>query len=88
MRESCIRRKKMIPSPSEIIDRLGGPTVVAKLAGVTPPSVCEWRTKTAIPKASLHRLAIPMEEKLGISRHITAPDVFGEAPAPSKRRAV
>lgn len=35
---------------SEIIDRLGGTTQVARLCRVQPPSVSEWRTK-GIPPA-------------------------------------
>jgi DNA-binding transcriptional regulator YdaS (Cro superfamily) len=35
---------------SQIIDRLGGTSEVAKLFGIKPPSVCRWR-KSGIPPA-------------------------------------
>ena len=68
----------MIPSPNEIIDALGGPTRVAALAGVKPPSVCEWREKAAIPAASLHKLAKHIESVMGVPKHVLCPDVFEE----------
>jgi DNA-binding transcriptional regulator YdaS (Cro superfamily) len=65
-----------IPKPSEIIDGLGGTGAVAALLNIKPPSVSEWRTKDAIPEASLHKLAIHIERQLGIPRHELCPDVF------------
>lgn len=41
--------KKLHPD-SEIIDRMDGTTVVARLCKVRPPSVTKWRY-TGIPKA-------------------------------------
>ena len=52
---------------SEIIDRLGGPTAVAKLLNIKPPSVHAWRTG-GIPDDKLIRLA-PALEKAGIATH-------------------
>lgn len=48
------------PSDSEIIDRLGGTTAVAKMFEIEPPSVSEWRSN-GIPKARMMylRLAHP-----------------------------
>jgi len=40
-----------------IIDRLGGPSEVARLCGVKLPSVSEWR-KQGIPKARLMYLKL------------------------------
>lgn len=74
----------MIPTPSEIIDALDGPTAVARLAKVKPPSVCEWRGLARIPEASLNRLAPHIERVMGIPKHIICPDVF-EAPVKSKK---
>ncbi|WP_313632524.1 transcriptional regulator [Massilia timonae] len=50
---------------SEIIDKLGGPTAVAKLLNVKPPSVHAWKTG-GIPADKLIRLA-PTLEKAGIA---------------------
>lgn len=50
---------------SEIIDKLGGPTAVAKLLNVKPPSVHAWRNG-GIPADKLIRLA-PTLEKAGIA---------------------
>jgi len=38
------------PTDSEIIDRLGGTTEVARICQIKPPSVSEWRS-TGIPSA-------------------------------------
>ena len=35
-------------NPSDLIDRLGGTAATARLAGVKPPSVSEWR-RSGIP---------------------------------------
>ncbi|MDR5833332.1 carph-isopro domain-containing protein [Caballeronia sp. LZ034LL] len=51
-------------SPSLLIDALGGTTAVARLLGITPPSVHAWR-KGGIPDDKLIRLA-PFAEKRGI----------------------
>jgi DNA-binding transcriptional regulator YdaS (Cro superfamily) len=40
-------------SANKIIDRLGGTYATARLCDVAPPSVSEWRTRNAIPKARL-----------------------------------
>lgn len=42
---------------SKLIDDLGGTTAVARMFGVTPPSVTEWRTK-GIPIARRQTLAL------------------------------
>ena len=56
------------PTPSEIIDALGGTTEVARLCDIKPPSVSDWR-KNGIPKAQFKflRLARPaVFRQLGI----------------------
>lgn len=73
----------MTPTPTEIIERLGGPAKVARLIGIKAPSVCEWRGKARIPEASLYKLAPHIERVMGISRHELCPEVFG---APRGRR--
>jgi hypothetical protein len=44
----------------EIIKLLGGPTAIAKLLGIKPPSVHEWQT-TGIPETRLRELAGHLE---------------------------
>lgn len=74
----------VIPTPSEIIDGLGGTGAVASLLNIRPPSVSEWRKKDSIPEASLHKLAPHIERVLGVPKHKMCPDVFGEAPVKKK----
>ena len=50
---------------SEMIDKLGGTTAVAKLLNVKPPSVHGWRT-AGIPDDKLIRLA-PILERAGVA---------------------
>lgn len=45
------------PTDSEIIDRLGGTTEVARICQIKPPSVSEWRS-TGIPPARRQFLAL------------------------------
>lgn len=45
------------PTDSEIIDRLGGTTEVARICQIKPPSVSEWRS-TGIPSARRQFLAL------------------------------
>lgn len=55
----------MPPTSSELIDKLGGPAVVAKLLGIKPPSVVGWRAN-GIPDDKMIRLA-PTCERMGIA---------------------
>lgn len=41
----------------DLIRYLGGTTTVAKLSGVSPPSVSEWARRNHIPERRLKRLA-------------------------------
>lgn len=52
----------MKSTDSEIIDRLGGTTVLADLFGIKPPSVSEWREK-GIPSARKQTLALLFPNK-------------------------
>lgn len=52
-------------SANDLIDKLGGPTAVAKLLNIKPPSVHAWRAG-GIPDDKLIRLA-PTCEKMGIA---------------------
>lgn len=61
-------------SPSEIIDRLGGTTAVARLCDIKPPSVSEWR-KVGIPKSWLKFF------------QATRPDVFQHIEAEEEKAA-
>lgn len=53
--------------PNLIIDALGGTSEVAKICGVKPPSVSEWRD-SGIPRARLMYL------------RLLRPDVFKDQP--------
>lgn len=51
---------------SEIIDSLGGTTVLADVFGINPPSVSEWRVK-GIPSARKQTLALLFPDKVPAS---------------------
>ncbi len=51
----------------ELIKALGGTSACARLCGVTPPSVSEWRDKGSIPKAP-HIILCVVAERLGIAK--------------------
>ncbi|WP_312328373.1 hypothetical protein [Stenotrophomonas sp.] len=53
------------PTDSEIIDRLGGTTEVARICQIKPPSVSEWRA-TGIPPARRQYLALLRPDAFGI----------------------
>lgn len=50
---------------SRLIEMLGGTTEVARLVGIKPPSVSDWK-KSGIPEDKLIRLA-PIAESRGIA---------------------
>lgn len=50
---------------SELIDKLGGTAIVARLLNVKPPSVSAWRSGS-IPQDKLIRLSL-FSEKAGIA---------------------
>lgn len=56
------------PTDSQIIDRLGGTTEVARICQIKPPSVSEWRV-AGIPPARRQYL------------ELLRPDAFGHLPA-------
>ncbi|WP_433925687.1 hypothetical protein [Stenotrophomonas nematodicola] len=60
------------PTDSQIIDRLGGTTEVARICQIKPPSVSEWRV-AGIPPARRQYL------------ELLRPDAFGREPAPKAR---
>jgi DNA-binding transcriptional regulator YdaS (Cro superfamily) len=49
---------------SQIIDMLGGPTVIAKRLSISPPAVCSWR-KNRIPFDKLVYMAAEIEKLSG-----------------------
>lgn len=53
------------PNDSEIIDRLGGTTEVARICQIKPPSVSEWRT-TGIPPARRQYLQLLRPDAFGL----------------------
>jgi hypothetical protein len=59
---------------SEIIDRLGGTTEVARICQIKPPSVSEWRS-SGIPAARRQFL------------NLLRPDVFAAQPPQTERQA-
>lgn len=54
------------PTDSEIIDRLGGTTEVARICQIKPPSVSEWRA-TGIPPARRQYLELLRPDAFGIA---------------------
>lgn len=52
------------PTDSEIIDRLGGTTEVARICQIKPPSVSEWRS-TGIPPARRQYLELLRPDAFG-----------------------
>lgn len=58
---------------SEMIDKLGGTTVVAKMLNVKPPSVHGWRAG-GIPDDKLIRLAPILEREGVVTRRELFPD--------------
>jgi hypothetical protein len=74
---------------SELIDALGGTTSVARLTGVKPPSVHEWRGHR-IPRDKLVLLVVPIEAKTQYRRwdlfpndwHRIWPELIGVDGAP------
>jgi DNA-binding transcriptional regulator YdaS (Cro superfamily) len=60
---------------SELIDLLGGTTAVARLLGVRPPSVHEWRSK-GMPRDKRVLIAVDIERKTAgrLRRWHTCPD--------------
>jgi len=62
-----------MPSASDLIDALGGTTQVARLLGLKPPSVHEWRAKH-IPLQWLVLLAVPIEKATAWRRWDLRPD--------------
>ena len=58
-------------SDSDLIDKLGGPSAVAKLLEVTPQAVSQWRDK-GIPRARMMYL------------RLIRPDLFQDAPVVEK----
>lgn len=63
------------PTDSEIIDRLGGTTEVARICQIKPPSVSEWRS-SGIPSARRQFLAL------------LRPEAFEAMPIKSVRQTV
>jgi hypothetical protein len=61
---------------SEIIDLLGGTTVVAGLFDLKPPSVSEWREK-GIPQARKQTLALLYPDKTPPDWRPKVPDKAG-----------
>lgn len=54
---------RMNTHAAAVIDKLGGPTAVAKLFRIRPPSVCKWRTG-GIPKARVMYLELARAKEL------------------------
>ena len=61
------------PTANEVIDALGGTSATARICGIAPASVSEWRTK-GIPQARLMYLKL------------LRPDLFGNDRRGKKRR--
>lgn len=65
------------------IDKAGGPTVLAKVLGITPEAICQWRT-TQSKVCPAHQV-LRMETITGIRRERLRPDLYPpeDAPAPT-----
>lgn len=50
------------PTPSELIDLLGGTVEVARMLGIRAPSVTGWRT-AGIPEARLIKIAVRLHQQ-------------------------
>jgi hypothetical protein len=62
---------------SDIIDRLGGTTEVARLCQVKPPSVSEWR-QTGIPAARRQFLELLKPDAFAPRPEVSSRCEFGE----------
>jgi DNA-binding transcriptional regulator YdaS (Cro superfamily) len=62
------------------IRNAGGPTALARLLGVTPQAVGQWKL---VPPDKV----LQVEQASGVSRHELRPDVFGEKPASMNQAA-
>ena len=64
---------------SELIDLLGGTTAVARMLGIKPPSVHDWRRK-GIPDDKLIRMAVALERATGgaVSRRDLRPEDWAQ----------
>lgn len=84
-----IRRMDKAPSPIQRActhELVGNPSRMAKMLGVSGPTVYQWIDgQRPIPP----RWCIPIEQATAgaVTRYDLRPDVFGEAPAPSKIEA-
>jgi DNA-binding transcriptional regulator YdaS (Cro superfamily) len=62
------------------IKKAGGPTALARLLGVTPQAVGQWKM---VPADKV----LQVEQISGVSRHALRPDVFGVEPEIAKEAA-
>ena len=63
-----------------IVQRMGGPNLVAGKAGVSRAAVWKWIHANRVPATK----TLLFEEISGVSRHELRPDVFGPSPAPKQ----
>ncbi len=61
----------------KIIEKAGGPPVIAKEIRTTKQNIHQWRQVPDIHVLDLERLS-------GISKHIIRPDIFGESRMPGQ----
>jgi DNA-binding transcriptional regulator YdaS (Cro superfamily) len=59
-------------SVQEVIDSAGGIRPLARLLGISAPSVWEWRLRDQIPAARV----LELERLTGVSRHVQRPDLY------------
>ena len=65
--------KTTASAASELIDKLGGTTEVARLCDIRPPSVSEWRRK-GIPKPWMKFLELARPDAFPIVERRSGPD--------------
>jgi hypothetical protein len=68
----------MARTDSELIDALGGTSAVARLFGIKPPSVSNWRTD-GIPKSRLMYLQVAHPELFDEQLQAANDDNYQEA---------
>lgn len=70
----------ILETVGEVVEAVGGTFEAAKLAGITPPGVSNWRTRGRIPPEK----SMIFAEALKPLGKLASPDVFGFEPAEAR----
>jgi DNA-binding transcriptional regulator YdaS (Cro superfamily) len=71
--------QKQVNSVDFAINAVGGMRPLARLLGISAPSVWEWRHRGQIPVTRV----LQIERLTGVSRHVLRPDIY---PIESRRK--